>query len=126
MLWLPGGKPEPRRKLKMATETTIPVRTSYAFNADLPIGTLYVYAATRITNLNPGDGTMRPGIAIRVYRRDVWFDEMLRDFSVDAHDVYEPQTVNKIGRLGAYRDTVTPEQRDAAIATALDWARQNA
>lgn len=110
----------------MTTETTIPVRTSRSFNTDLESGSIYIYAATRITNLNPGEGTVRPGLAIRVYRREEWGDEMLRSFDVDAHDVYEPQTVNKIGRLGAYRDTVTPEQRDAAIATALDWARQNA
>lgn len=108
----------------MASETTIPVRTSYAFNSDLPVGTLYIYAANRITNLNPGLGTARPGIAVRVFRRGVWFDEMLRDFSVDAHDVYEPQTVNKLGRLGAYRSTVTPEQREAAIALATEWAQR--
>ena len=59
---------------------------------------------------------------VSVWRRAPWVDEKLRSFDAPALGVYEPETTNQMGRVGAYRDVVTPDRRDAAIAAAVEWA----
>lgn len=108
----------------MQTTKATPVRTGHSFNLDLPTGTLYIVATNRVGNLNAALGTVRPGSVVQVWRRMPEFDECLFRVEVPARSVYEPQTRNKIGGLGAWRDVVDTARRDAAIEQAHAFCAQ--
>ena len=98
-------------------EAAIAVRTGHN-NNDLPVGAYYIHH-DRAVRSSSYDGVQNYGIGVALMRRAVEFDEVVASRWLPASSQYEPETLNKAGRFGAYRDVVVPER----INEAISWVR---